>query len=236
VIGMEATTQPREPQMGLTFEQVWAMSQETDRMLQETARIVRENSEEQKKRNEELEQEMRKSREEFDRSMRESREEFDRRMKETDRRMKQTDRQIGDLGNRFGELAEHLVAPNIEEKFNALGYHFNGSAKSFEIKDEKGQFAAEIDILLENGESVVAVEVKSRPAGSDVKAHKQRLNVLRKYKDNVGDRRKIYGALAGAIMPPGVKSAALKAGFYVIVQTGDTVEIDVPEGFTPRAW
>jgi hypothetical protein len=33
-----------------------------------------------------------------------------------------------------------------------------------------------------------------------------------------------------------VKSAVLKAGFYVIEQTGDTVKIDVPEGFKPREW
>jgi hypothetical protein len=29
---------------------------------------------------------------------------------------------------------------------------------------------------------------------------------------------------------------ALKAGIYVITQTGDTVKIDVPDGFIPKAW
>jgi hypothetical protein len=33
-----------------------------------------------------------------------------------------------------------------------------------------------------------------------------------------------------------VKTAALKTGFYVITQTGDTVKIDVPEGFVPKSW
>jgi hypothetical protein len=37
-------------------------------------------------------------------------------------------------------------------------------------------------------------------------------------------------------MPDSVRTAALKAGFYVIVQTGDTVKIDVPEGFIPKTW
>jgi hypothetical protein len=37
-------------------------------------------------------------------------------------------------------------------------------------------------------------------------------------------------------MPDAVRTAALKAGFYVITQTGDTVKIDVPEGFIPKAW
>ena len=48
--------------------------------------------------------------------------------------------------------------------------------------------------------------------------------------------RKIHGALAGAIMPAGVRTAAIKAGFYVIAQTGDTINIDVPEGFIPKTW
>jgi hypothetical protein len=33
-----------------------------------------------------------------------------------------------------------------------------------------------------------------------------------------------------------VKAYALKMGFYVIVQSGDTVKIEVPEGFTPEVW
>jgi hypothetical protein len=37
-------------------------------------------------------------------------------------------------------------------------------------------------------------------------------------------------------MPSSVKTAALKEGLYVITQTGDTVKIDVPEGFVPKAW
>jgi hypothetical protein len=37
-------------------------------------------------------------------------------------------------------------------------------------------------------------------------------------------------------MPDKVKTATLKAGLYVIIQTGDTVKIDIPEGFKPKAW
>jgi hypothetical protein len=207
------TAQPREPEMGLTFEKVWAMFQESDRRMQRLS-------------------------EETDRKMQET----DRRIREvneeTNQKIKETNKQIGDLGNRFGELAEHLVAPNIAEKFNALGFHFNYISTELReiIRDKNNQFSAEIDILLENKESVVGVEVKSKPSGQDVKDHVRRLETLRRYKDEIGDKRKIYGALAGAIMPASVKTAALKAGLYVITQTGDTVKIDVPEGFTPKAW
>jgi len=46
---------------------------------------------------------------------------------------------MGGLHNSFGEMAEHLVAPGIVERFNNLGYHFDGIAdRGFTILDEKG--------------------------------------------------------------------------------------------------
>ncbi|MDR1622408.1 MAG: hypothetical protein LBS00_08550 [Synergistaceae bacterium] len=127
---------------------------------------------------------------------------------ETNRKMKATDIRFGALDNRFGELAEHLVEPSIMEKFNALGFHFTdistGRRKIISGKDK--QTVAEFDILMENGESSVGVEVKAKPFERDVKDHVRRLEIFRCYKDTIGDKRKIYGALAGAIMPPSVKA------------------------------
>ena len=203
---MTTTTETREPEMGLTFEKVWAMFQESDLRMQKLS-------------------------EETDRKIRETNE-------ETARQIKETNQQIGRLGNRFGELAEHLVAPNIVQKFNDLGFHFDDISELRRvIEDESsGQKIAEFDILLENGESIIGVEVKSKPSRDDVEDHTRRLRILRGNKDKKNDKRKIYGALAGAIMSDTVKTAALKAGMYVITQTGDTVKIDVPEDFIPQAW
>jgi hypothetical protein len=238
---MTTAAQPREPEMGLTFEKVWAMFQESERRMKEM--------------NEETDRRMKEMREETDRVLKEVAlqikdtdrqikdtdrriKETARQIKETDRQMKATDERFGKLGNRFGELAEHLVAPNIVQKFNALGFHFDDiSGLRRIIKDEgSGQKIAEFDILLENGESIIGVEVKSKPSSDDVQDHVRRLEILRLNKDKKGDKRKIHGALAGAIMTDNVKNFALKAGLYVITQTGDTVKIDVPEGFTPKAW
>jgi hypothetical protein len=163
--------------------------------------------------------------------------ETDRKFQESAQQIKQTHQEIGKLGNRFGELAEHLVAPGIAEKFNELGYHFDYIVEPREIiAEEKKPPIAEIDLLLENGESSIAVEVKSKPSAKDIKEHMRRLNSLRIYKDKHGDKRKIYGALAGAVVYPNIKTAALKAGLYVIMQSGDTMIIDIPEGFKPKAW
>jgi hypothetical protein len=44
------------------------------------------------------------------------------------------------------------------------------------------------------------------------------------------------GAVAGAILSEGVKPFAIKNGFYVLEQAGDTVKIDVPKAFIPKEW
>jgi hypothetical protein len=245
---MTATTQTREPEMGLTFEKVWAMfqesdrrmqqsSKETDQKLQEVAHHIKETGRQIKETFEKLSERSRKTDRQIDKTTAQI-EKLSESSRETDRQIKATNVQIGKLSNRFGELAEHLVAPNIVQKFNSLGFHFSDISAGLReiILDESKQIAAEFDILLENGESSIAVEVKSKPSNRDVEDHVRRLEILRRYKDKIGDNRKIYGALAGAILPLSVKAVALKTGFYVITQSGDTVKIDVPEGFIPTAW
>ena len=156
-------------------------------------------------------------------------------MKETDRRMKETDKLIGDLGNRFGEMVEHLVAPSIKEKFNALNFNFDHISQNHKITDND-RTLAEIDLLLENGNLAIAVEVKANPAQKDVDNHVRRMEVLRQKADENNDKHKYQGAIAGAIMSDEVRNYAHKTGFYVIEQTGDTVRINIPEGFEARVW
>jgi hypothetical protein len=201
---MGTMSETSEPQMGLTFEKVWAV--------------------------------LLKSREDFDRGMRESREEFDRRMQETDRRIQETNQQLGKLGRKFGSAVEHLVAPNLVEKFNALGFTFTKYGPNVAISDKARHLAAEIDLFLENGDCAIAVEVKAQLKIDDVKEHVERMETLRRYADARQDARKFYGAVAGAIIHDNVKEYALKTGFYVVSQSGDTMKIDVPEGFEPREW
>ena len=163
--------------------------------------------------------------------------ETDRKFQETREQMKETDRKIGELGNRFGELAEHLVTPNIAERFNEMGYCFDAAAPGgYKILDGKGKEKTEIDILLENGDCIMAVEVKTRPRIQDIEHHVKRLEILREHRNKHHDTRKIYGAIAGAVFGGIEKQAAVEAGFYVITQTGDTMKIEIPDGFIPQEW
>jgi hypothetical protein len=232
---------------GLTFEKVWAM-------FQEAREQMKEEREQREKSRLEFDRQMEKSRLESEREWKEIHElqketdrlfketerrfkETDRLFKETDKKIKQTNEQYGGLSHCIGEVVEHLVAPGIEEKFNEMGYHFSevydGENR---IKNEKGEKIAQIDILMENGETVLAVEVKSKPNSKDVKEHIERLKKLREVRRGKKDGRKIIGALAGAVFKDNVKTAAQDAGLFVIVQTGDTMNIEVPEGWKPKAW
>ncbi|MDR1972740.1 MAG: hypothetical protein LBQ46_12570, partial [Treponema sp.] len=100
-----------------------------------------------------------------------------------------------------------------------------------------GKIAAEVDIFLENTEYCLAVEVKSKLLERHVDEHLKRLEIIKRYYTEIKhDGHSFLGAVAGAIMDEGVRNYAIKAGFYVITQTGDTVKIDVPPDFVPRKW
>ncbi|MCL2878354.1 MAG: hypothetical protein FWF13_06200 [Acidobacteria bacterium] len=164
-------------------------------------------------------------------------EETDRLIRETQKEMRETGRRMGYLSNRFGELAEHLVAPGIGKRFNELGYRFESMAsRGCEVFGDDGKVKTEIDILLENGETLIAVEVKSKPSVKDAEHHIKRLEILREARNRLHDKRKIMGAIAGAVFGAKEKDAACQAGLYVIEQSGDTMKIDMPQGFIPREW
>jgi hypothetical protein len=215
---MGDTLQPREPPKGVSFEDAWASLQKSGRQLRELGQYIRDLSAK------------------TDRKMQET----DRKLQETGQYIKaltaKTDKQLGELGNRFGELAEHLVTPNIAEKFRALGYAFTRAGPDTEFFDRNGKALTEVDVWLENGEFAMAVEVKSYLRKRDVEDHVKRMEILRRYLDERGDTRKLLGAAAGAIVRAEVKRYVLEKGFYVIEQSGDTVKIEAPEGFKPRMW
>jgi hypothetical protein len=195
----------------LTFERIWELFRETDRRMKETDERMKETAERMK--------------------------ETDKLIKENAKQMKETDRKIGNLSNRFGELAEHLVSPGIREKFNELGFNFTEQSMDKEIREpDNPNSYAEIDLLLENGDIVIAVEIKSKPRETDIDKHINRMEILRRSANRRKDTRKYQGAIAGAIMGQLVRDYIIQNGFYAIEQTGDTVKLTIPEGFTPREW
>jgi ribosomal protein L9 len=196
---------------GATMEDVWAMFREAGEKQKEDRESMKE--------------------------LRESQKETERLLKETQRIVARNSRQMGGLHNSIGELVEHLVTPGTVKRFNEIGFHFTdvspGGRKFF---DEQGKVRTQVDILLENGESIMAVEVKTKWHKKDIGHHLRRLEILREIKDKAGDKRKIYGAIALAMGSEVEKEAVLEAGLYLLEQSGDTIQLNLPDGFVPREW
>ncbi|MDR0610045.1 MAG: DUF3782 domain-containing protein [Planctomycetaceae bacterium] len=201
----------------LTFEKVWAMFRETDKKFQETDRKIEKLSE---------------TLEKYAEERREATKNLNEQIQKTSTEMHKA---IGELSNRFGEVAEHLVAPGIAARLNELGYHFDTVFEHGLKISENGQVITEVDVLLENEKTIAAVEIKVKPTVHDVKRHLKRMETVRQHFERLRDPRKIFiGGIAGAVFPNAAKDAAIKAGFYVFTQCGDTITIDVPNGFKPR--
>ena len=237
---MEATQTANPP----SFETVWATLQEiaeqqketalqmreTDRKMQETALQMKETD----RKMQETDRQMKETAlqiKETDRQIKET----DRQMKETDRQMQETDRRLGKLGNRMGEIVEHMVAPNLREKFRELGYDFPKANLNSNVSDRTNKIFIEIDVLLENGEKALLVEIKTNLSTEDVKEHIERLEKMRKYADLHGDKRTFLGAVAGVVMTDNVKEYALKQGYFVIEPSGETFNI-IPPINKPKEW
>jgi len=246
---------------GLTFEKVWAALKETERLEKERAeRFEREMKErdekferEMKERDERFEHEKREAErlekerdEKFEREKKERDERLDRERQKTERERQKTERairalnkQMGGLHNSFGDLAEYMVAPGVVELFNDKGYHITKAAthgyKIF-VPGEKRTIRAEIDLYMENGDFIIAVEVKTSLGEKDIEKHKGRLEILREEADKIGDRRKIRGGMAIAVLSKSDRKAILDAGFYLLEPSGDMMKMNLPKGFVPRDW
>ncbi|MDR1140993.1 MAG: PD-(D/E)XK nuclease family protein, partial [Planctomycetaceae bacterium] len=197
---MTATKMPTDMSI-ISFEDVKELFREVARQSQATDKQIKET----------------------DRQLREQLKETDRQLKETDMQIKETyrqlqemfkktDKKISELGDRIGELIESMVEGGIVKQFNELNYSFNFQqySRHVEFCNNQIHIAGEIDFLLENGDTVLLVEVKTNLSISDVKDHLKRLEHYRCYLDAGNKKYKILGAAAGGVIPQNVRDYVLK--------------------------
>ncbi|GBU28536.1 hypothetical protein R84B8_02095 [Treponema sp. R8-4-B8] len=149
----------------------------------------------------------------------------------TEKAIKETQKNIGGLNKTLGSIAEHILTPGLPQKFKKLGYSFNRIAT---YKFAEGVYA-QIDGMLENGELAIAVEVKATLRNADIDDHLLRMEKIRKYADEHGDKRQFMGAMASTITDDSTRNYALKKGLFVIEPSGDDVKVIKPEG-EPKVW
>ena len=189
-----------------TFETVWAMMQETDRIIKENAKGMAE--------------------------LRESQKETERIIKESGI---EVDRRIGSLTNLFGDFTVGMVIPKISEKFMDIGLDFPRANPNVMVNDKKNNLSFEIDIMLENGDKAMLVEVKTKLTEERINKHIERLEKMRRYANIHGDKRTFLGAVAGFAITDEVREIALREGFYLIEPDGENFNITSPND-KPKEW
>jgi len=210
--------QAAEAAKGLTFETVWASLVENGKRIDQ----MREYQQESLK-------QLKESQQETFKQIKES-------QQETEKLVNALSKNIGGLGNSLGRFMEEMFSAELYKKFRNIGYTFTKQSENVKINVDD-QLAAEIDLFMENGDYVMLVEIKTDLSIKDVDRHIERMVIIRDYMDIRGDARKIVGAVAGGSVMKNVQDYAHEKGLYVVVQSGEAVEIAiVPKNFQPREW
>ncbi|MDR2979368.1 MAG: OmpH family outer membrane protein [Bacteroidales bacterium] len=201
----------------LTFEQVWAILQDSAKKQEEAAK---------------RQEEFAKRQEEFAKRQEERQEEAAKRYEEEHARFNE---RLGNLTNMFGNFTESMVASGLHDAFGALGFEFQKACRNIIIDDRSNKIHLKIDVMLENGDKAMLVEVKTKLTQERINKHMVRLEKMRKLADLRGDTRTFLGGVAGVIMTDDVKEYASEQGFYLIEPAGNTFAITAPKG-KPREW
>ena len=209
------------------------------KILRDIAVAQEKSNEESRKRNEETELKLAKLRAENEEKLAKLRAEADAARKEREEyekiSKKKMDEMFGRLGISHGEYVEAMFV-NLFPKFDEHKLHFRMEGPRL-FRDKDGQPVVQIDRLLENGEKVMAVEVKAKLKQGDVDNHIKRLRKLSGHMKAAGDDRAVLGAVAGGVVHDNLLKYAHNRGLFVLVQNGESISIaEPPEGFAPAIW
>jgi hypothetical protein len=168
-------------------------------------------------------------------------EETSREVKKTSREVKNTSKNIGNVNNKLGKFLEYMFSARVWDKFDDYGYEFTKGTRDVKYfaggSGKRGRPIAEVDVLLENGDYIMAIEVKFDLVQEDIDDHVKRMLKIREYMDQHEDKRKLVGAIAAGIAPDNMRVYAENHGFYVLVQSGEDVMIaEEPHVFKAKEW
>jgi RecB family endonuclease NucS len=135
-------------------------------------------------------------------------------------------------------VTEEMFAANACDIFHTLyDYDFTKANRDVKFK-ENGKDLVEVDIFLENGDTVMAIEVKPNLTKDHIDEHIKRIEKIRYYMDlpKHNDQRKLVGAVAGGNVPENVRDYAEEKGLYVLVQNGENVKVEESKEYKPKRW
>ena len=154
-------------------------------------------------------------------------------VEQTGKQVEQTNKQVGGLTSRWAEFVENLIKPAAAKIFREQGIDVHYTAMRVKGDDDRGSM--EIDILVENGNEIVAIEVKSH---LEVRNVKRFLEVLARFKEAFPKYQnyKLYGAVAGIKIDEKADEYATQEGLFLIEPAGDSVIISNSQNLERRVW
>ncbi len=157
------------------------------------------------------------------------------RMEKSDKKVNKFFGMLKELNRNWGKLVEALIKPSVATQFRKWGIPVVGSGQRVEKKLDGDTI--EIDLLLTNGDSIIAVEVKTTLSVQDIDDHvKKHLEPFKRFFPEYADRQ-IYGAVAYIHLEENADRYAYKKGLFVLTfATGDMVIIKNDEKFKPQVW
>ena len=156
-------------------------------------------------------------------------------IRETDRLTREHGKQIGGLSDKFGSFTEGLALPSMTK---ILMQRFQMDVVAPRVKARDNGHSMEIDVLAYSNRpdgDVFVVEVKSHLREE---ALDQMRRILRDFHEFFPLHRgkKVYGILAAVDTPDDLRERVLREGIYLARVHDGQFEIQVPEGFQPRAF
>ncbi len=196
----------------LSFEKVWFMFQETDRLLTEKF------------------QETDKKFQETDKKFQETDRLLTEKFRETDKKLNQLERLFT---SQWGKLVESLVEGDIIAILNQRGIQVTDTLKRRSGRRDGIDY--EFDIIAINGSEIVIVEVKTTLRPEDIRNFLKKLKQAKNWMPEYSDK-KVYGAVAFISEDSGTAALAEKNGLFVIRATGDSAAIVNTKDFVPKVW
>jgi hypothetical protein len=144
---------------------------------------------------------------------------------------------VGGLNRSMGELIESLMTSRMWKKFDKYGHHLVRAYPRVPLYNERNEALSDIDILLSNTDECMAVEIKREARSDDIDHHLKRMELIEKYPPAEVKGKKVYSAIAGAVVPPDVRDYAYEKGMYVLEMNGEHVSLlEPPKEFTAKIW
>ena len=136
-----------------------------------------------------------------------------------------TNKKVEGISRTTGEIAQEFFYSSLDKNKTLGGIKFDYIDANLH-NSKKGQ-SHEVDIFLENSNSVGIVEVKSKVRKDDIEQLKNIVAKFYQFHPNFKSY-KIIPALAGKAFPKALQNQALKEGFIVLTQQGDHIEQRLP--------